>query len=212
MTRGMKIALGLVTAAILVLPIAPGAQAGVGTGITTFEIVLDKPLESGQTHDLQPVGIMNTGDVRTSYGIRATYLRGQKQLHPDPSWFSFEPRQVTLEPSMSASFKPRLSLPVGTKPGKYFALLQAYAGVRTKKGAAMSSAAATKLTFKVIGTNPLRAIWNKILDFLQTYAPWSYAVLAFLAVAVVTLVVLRQFEFSIKRRKHPDSNDSSPSD
>lgn len=200
MRRCAKILPAVLFAAYLMLVTVPAMAAQPesqsSAAINRAEIVVDKPLEPGQTLELPPIGVINIGRTRASYGMQlGPRIRDQKELSPEASWVSFSPNEMSLKPKEAMSVRPWLSIPLNAEPGKYFALLQAYAKAETTGGASsVSAAAATKLEFEVVENSLLRALWNRFL----AYAPWSFIAVGLVILALLFLLLRKRYGFKLR--------------
>lgn len=176
--------------------------AGVGVGVNLGKIEIDEPLKPGGIYNFPSIGVINTGDTAGEYELAVTYHQDQPQLKPAREWFSFNPTEFRLEPGQSQSVAVKLSLPMRTKPGDYFAYLEAHPIIKAGPGTTIGVAAAAKTYFSVIPANIWQAIYYKTASFLTIYAPWTYAVLAIITAAVIISIFRRFFslQFGIRRK------------
>lgn len=117
---------------VLILPLAVFAKIGVGVG--TGKIKVDEPVKPGSVYNLPSIAVFNTGDEAGDYEMGVAYHSGQPELRPDKEWFNFTPSSFYLEPNQSQSVAIRLTLPVKTQPGDYFAYLEARPVVKRASG------------------------------------------------------------------------------
>jgi len=176
---------------------AAGASAGVGVGVNLGKINIDKALIPGGIYNLPSIGVINTGDEASDYGLAITFLQDQPELRPAPEWFSFNPSQFSLEPGESKPVAVQLALPVKTEPGDYFAFLEAHPIVKAGPGTTIGVAAATKVNFTVAPANLWQAITHRISSFFGLYAPWTYVVLVVVIGAILIAIFRRFFAFQI---------------
>jgi P pilus assembly chaperone PapD len=193
----MKKIIFFVLAIVLLFPLAVSARIGVGVAIGRIEI--DKPLKPGGVYELTPLVVLNTGDEPADYEITVAYHSEQPQFRPAQEWFSFNPSPFHLEPGKSQNIAVKLTLPVETKPGDYFAYLQ---GQPLKKitatgGTSIGVAAATKLYFTVIPANIWQGIYYRIISFWVMYSPWTWVVLAIIVGAIFIALFRKFFKFQI---------------
>lgn len=181
--------------------IAWPALAGVGVGVNLGKIEIDEPLKPGGIYNFPSIGVINTGDTAGEYELAITYHQDQPQLRPAQQWFSFNPAEFHLEPGQSQSAAVKLFLPVKTKPGDYFAYLEAHPVIKTGPGTTIGVAAAAKTYFSVAPANIWQAIYYKTISFLTIYAPWTYVVLAMIAAAIIISIFRRFFSFQFGIRK-----------
>jgi len=184
----------------LVLPLM--VSAGVGVGVNIGKIEIDEPLKPGGIYNFPSLGVINTGDEPGEYELEVTYHQDQPELRPSQEWFSFEPEQFHLEPGQSQSVAVKLTLPVKTKPGDYFAYLEAHPIIKAKEGATtIGVAAATKAYFTVVPANIWQAITHRISSFFEMYSPWPYVVLAIVIAAIIIAIFKKFFAFQIGVRR-----------
>src|SRR5690349_11386440 len=85
--------------AVLIFPAVVLASIGVGVG--TGKIDIQEKIKSGSIYTLPSVVVFNTGTQQAQYKMSVTFNEVQPQQKPDPAWFSFEPKQFTLNPGES---------------------------------------------------------------------------------------------------------------
>lgn len=179
-----------------VFPIFSLARIGVGVG--TGKIQFEKPLKPGGNYSLGTLGVLNTGDEAGDYEIEITYHQDQTQLKPPQKWFSFDPPRFYLNPGELKNVIIRLNLPVKTKPGDYFAFVEAHPLMKpTEGGATIGVAAAAKLYFSVAPANIFQGIYYWIVAFLTKHSPWTWIILVLIIGAVIVLLVKRFVKFNI---------------
>ena len=186
---------------VTTLLITPQVLARIGVGVNLGKIEIDEPLKPGGIYNFPSIGVINTGDEPGEYELDVTYHQDQPQLRPAKEWFSFSPSQFHLEPGQSQSVAVKLSLPVKTKPGDYFAYLEAHPIIKAGPGTTIGVAAATKTYFTVIPANLWQAIYYKTASLMTMYAPWTYVVLAVIIVAILIVILRKFFAFQIGIRK-----------
>lgn len=193
----MKKIIVFILAVVLFFPLVGFARIGVGVGIGKIEI--DKPLKPGGVYDLTPLIILNTGDEPSDYEITIAFQSGQPELRPVSEWFSFDPSPFYLKPGQVQNVGVKLTLPVKTKPGDYFAYLQGQPKVKinTAGGASIGVAAATKLYFKVIPANIWQGMYYRFIFLYSRYSPWDTIILAMLGAAGVILIFKRYYNIQI---------------
>jgi len=189
--------IGLVT----ILFVTPQAFARIGVGVNLGKIEIDESLKPGGIYNFPSIGVINTGDEPGEYELDVTYHQDQPQLRPAKEWFSFSPSQFHLEPGQSQSVAVKLSLPVKTKPGDYFAYLEAHPIIKAGPGTTIGVAAATKTYFTVIPANIWQAMYYKTTSFFTIYAPWTYVILAIIVAAIIISIFRRFFALQIGIRK-----------
>jgi len=175
--------------------------AGVGVGVNLGKIEIDEPLKPGGIYNFPSLGVINTGDEAGDYELEVTYHQDQPELRPAQEWFSFSPSSFHLEPGQSQSVAIKLTLPVKTKPGDYFAYLEAHPIIKAGPGTTIGVAAATKTYFSVMPANIWQAIIWRVSSFFTMYAPWTYVILAVVVAAIIIAIFKRFFAFQIGIRK-----------
>ena len=193
----LKIFLITISLSLIAFP----ALASVGVGVNLGKIEIDESLKPGGIYNFPSIGVINTGDESGEYELDVTYHQDQPQLRPAKEWFSFSPSQFHLGPGQSQSVAVKLSLPVKTKPGDYFAYLEAHPIIKAGPGTTIGVAAATKTYFTVIPANLWQAIYYKTASLMTMYAPWTYVVLAVIIVAILIVIFRKFFAFQIGIRK-----------
>ena len=177
------------------------ALAGIGVGVNLGKIEIDEPLKPGGIYNFPSIGVINTGDEPGDYELEITYHQDQPQLRPAQEWFSFNPSSFHLEPGQSQSVAIKLNLPVKTKPGDYFAYLEAHPVIKAGPGTTIGVAAATKTYFSIVPANIWQAIIWRISSFFTMYAPWTYVALAIVIGAIIIVIFRKFFAFKIAIRK-----------
>ncbi len=174
----------------------PGVTLGIG------KLIMNVPLRAGGQHQLPALPVTNSGTSAGSYTVVVNTLVGQEELSPDPAWFTFLPQRFDLTPGQEQDVAVTLTLPWLLQPGVYACLLQTGPAV-AEQGAAVGVAAAARLTFTVEHGNILTATLYNVTDAIQSRAPWSYLILAGLAVVVGYPLLGRVFgiRLSIEHRE-----------
>jgi P pilus assembly chaperone PapD len=187
--------------AMLILPFAASASIGVGVG--TGKIQVDKPFMPGQIYTVPSILVVNTGTEPSEYTVSIDYPGGQTQLKPDSKWFTFEPLQFALQPNQSQKVQIKMTLPVNTAPGDYFAYLEAHPVSKTAASGSttIGVAAAVKFYFTVAPANIFQGMYYRFIYFYSLYSPWDTVILAILAAAVLVLVFKRYFNIQIGVKK-----------
>jgi len=191
--------IGLLLLLLILLPVA--ALASVGVGVNLGKISIDEPLKAGGIYNFPSIGVLNTGDEAGDYEFTVTFHEDQPEMRPAVEWFSFTPAEFHLEAGQSQSVAVQLALPVNTRPGDYFAFLEAHPVVKSGPGTTIGVAAATKANFTVAPSNVFQAVIWRIATFFSVYSPWSYVVLAVAAGAVVIVIFRRSYSFQIGIKK-----------
>ncbi len=184
----------------LILPFVTFGSIGVGVG--TGKIQVDELLKPGLIYTIPSLTVVNTGDEPSEYTVSIDYRGNQTELKPNKEWFSFEPLQFHLEPNMSQVVQIKLTLPVKTNPGDYFAYLQGQPIQKTSTtgGATIGVAAAAKLYFTVAPANIWQGIYYRFTGLYSRYHPWDTIVLAVIFVAVLIQFLSRKFKFQIAKK------------
>src|SRR3989338_11273484 len=164
------------------------ALAKIGVGVGLGKVQIDEELSPGGIYKLPTLPVLNTGDEAGEYKVEVTYLSDQPELRPDASLFSFTPQSFPLDAGGSQLVDVSLSLPVDTRPGNYFAFLEAHP-VAKAEGVTIGVAAATKLNFTVTPSGVLGAAIERIRSLLENNAPASYIIIAVVG-GVLTLSLL----------------------
>lgn len=192
----MKKTAVLIFGLVLLLPTFALAKIGVGMG--TGKIQVDQELKAGLIYTLPSITVLNTGDEPSEYGVGIQYHENQTEMKPSKEWFSFEPLNFHLEPGQSQVVQVKLTLPVkGAKPGDYFAFLQGFPVKKAQAGGtSVGVAAAAKLYFTVAPANIFFGIYYRIVSISELYSPWSYIILAVIAVALLVIIFRKFFSFN----------------
>ena len=177
--------------------IASVSLAGIGVGVNLGKIEIDEPIKPGGIYNFPSIGVINTGSEPADYELAITYHQDQPEIRPLQEWFSFSPSSFRLEPGESQNVAVKLTLPTKTKPGDYFAYLEAHPVIKAGPGTTIGVAAATKTYFSVAPANILQAISYRVSSFFAIYAPWTYIVLLVVAGAVAIAAFRRFFKFNI---------------
>jgi len=195
----MKTIILLITTAFFIASVFSGGQAlaGIGVGVNLGKIEIDEPIKPGGIYNFPSIGVINTGSEPADYELAITYHQDQPEIRPLQEWFSFSPSSFRLEPGESQNVAVKLTLPTNTKPGDYFAYLEAHPVIKAGPGTTIGVAAATKTYFSVAPANIFQAISYRISSFLTVYAPWTYVVLIVVAGAVIIALFRKFFKFQI---------------
>lgn len=180
----------------------PQIKARLGVGVGTGQIVVDQKLKSGIIYQFPSVSVINTGDEESDYTLDVAYHQNQPELMPNADWFTFKPSQFHLGPNAIQSVDITLSLPLKTKPGNYFAYLEAHPVKKSENGiTSVSIAAASKLYFTVLPSNIFEGIYYRIISFWTRYLPWTNIVGAIVATIIIILLFKRFFNLNIQIKK-----------
>lgn len=172
----------------LIFPAISLAKIGVGVGLGKIQI--DEKLSPGGIYKLPTLPVLNTGDEAGEYKVEVTYLSDQPELQPPGEWFTFTPQKFPLSAGGSQLVDVSLSLPVDTRPGNYFAFLEAHPVARGE-GVTIGVAAATKLNFTVKPSGVLGAAIERVRSLLENNAPTSYIIIVVIgAVLALSLLII----------------------
>jgi len=205
MKKLIKARLLLVGCIILALPVVALAMVGVGVGVGKIQI--NEPLKAGGIYNLTALPVLNTGDEPGEYAVSIEYHEGQETnpemgLRPAAEWFSFEPSLFSLEPGAAQTVAIKLSLPVKTAPGDYFAYLEGHPIKEAEAGVtSIGIAAAAKLYFTVAPANIWQGIYYRVVSFWTLYSPWTWVALVVILAAVIITLFRKHFAFQIGIKK-----------
>ncbi len=206
----MKKVLLLFLLAIFLIPSLALARIGVGVG--TGKIYMEGKLKPGGIYIVQEsvkrqeseerlatMSVINTGDEAGEYEMSVQFLTGQAEMQPKKEWFSYEPSKFYLDPGKAQAVTVRITLPVKTEPGDYFAFLEARPAKKSEGqgGAQIGVAAATKLWFTVAPSNIFTAMYYRTMALFRDYKPWSQIVLSLIIVATLLVVIKNKFSFQL---------------
>ncbi|KKR05982.1 MAG: hypothetical protein UT34_C0001G0022 [candidate division WS6 bacterium GW2011_GWF2_39_15] len=193
----------LLLVTVILLSITSPVLASIGVGVGTGKIIVDDKLKPGQIYRLPSITVLNTGDEEAEYGLSIAYHEKQPERKPAMVWFRFDPERFPLKPGESKVVSIILDLPVNTKPGDYFAYVEASPKKKAVQGngASIGVAAASKLYFTVVPANFIAGVYYKLLSLWQLYMPWSERVAFTLAVIVLFLVFRKYFKIELKSKK-----------
>ncbi len=192
----MKAVKSLILAIVLLGLSASLVTAKVGVGVGLGKVQLDETLSPGGVYNLPTLPVLNTGDEDGDYEVEVTFLSEQQELKPEATWFSFAPQSFPLSAGDSQPVEVRLTLPVDTRPGDYFAFLEAHP-VQKAEGTTIGVAAATKLNFTVKPSGVLGAAIERIRSLIETNAPTSYYALGLVGGIILIVVVRRYLEVNV---------------
>jgi len=198
----MKKAIILTLAIIIAFPVVSLAQR-IGVGVGTGTIRVSDILKAGQSYNIPPIVVINTGDVAHEYGVGVQWREYQTEFKPLVEWFKFKPDKFFLEPGESQLVKIELNLPIrGAEPGDYFAFLQGFPVVEYAPGqAGVGIAAASKLYFTVAPANIFLGVYYKTASMLQKTSPWSYIILGLIALGILIVILRRFMSFNVSFKK-----------
>ena len=195
----MRLALAVLTLCLF-LPLTVSARVGVGIG--TGEIKLAEPLKPGGFYDLPILSIFNTGTEPGEYQISIAYYQDIDDLRPAKDWFHFNPAEFHLEPGKSQAVKTTLTIPLKTKPGKYFCFIEGFPTAKTQSGgASVGVAAAAKFYFTIAPANIFQAIFYKISFLFNKYSVWFYIIGGIILIAIILSIARRFLSFNLAVKK-----------
>jgi len=178
--------------------------ATLGVGIGTGKIVVEDKLRSGMIYKLPDLSVFNTGDETGTYRVGISYHEKQEQLRPEEDWFRFDPAEFELKPGEAKQVEVRISLPVKTVPGDYFAYLEGYPIKKAESGGtSIGIAAATKLYFTISPSNVFQFLYYRTISLWKEFYPWS-GILAFALCFFIIVKLFKKFfkvELSLKLKK-----------
>ena len=139
---------------LLAFPAAAAAitagAASIGVGIQVGPVRLTGIAHAGQTYDLPPVYVVNTGTEPETVRLEVQRLSKGTGRDVPKSWFKPGQTDVHLDAKQSATIPVQLVVPAGAVPGRYFSDVVAHGSASIEAGqATLGVAAATKLQFTV---------------------------------------------------------------
>jgi hypothetical protein len=194
-------AVGLLLVIDLLAALLPRTvAASTGVSIDLGRIDVREVLLPGHVYDLPTLAVADPGTNGAGYHMTVQYVASDRQRHPPTGWFAFSVERFTLRPGQTRPVHVTMALPPDAEPGRYQALLAAVlegAG----PGAAVGTAAATRLTFSVAPSASLDAWTSWLGRYVAMLAPWLGLVLALVAVGLVVAIGRRRFSITIQRRR-----------
>lgn len=182
--------------------------AKIGVGVGAGKIKVDENLKPGTIYQLPVLTVLNTGDESSDYEVSITYHEKQPENMPPQNWFIFSPQKFSLDPGKSQPVNIKLNLPVSSKPGDYFAYLEARPVKKTELGnTTVGIAAATRLYFTVVPANVFEGIYYKAVSFWNVYAPWPKRIVVGFSIIIIILLFKRFFNVQIDFRKKPSNKE-----
>lgn len=182
----------------LILPTTSLAKIGVGVGLG--KVAIDEELTPGGIYKLPTLPVLNTGDEDGEYQVSITFREDQEEFRPEEGWFTFSPQSFPLKAGESQQVEVSMTLPLGVRPGEYFAFLEASPKV-SGEGVSVGVAAATKLNFTVKPANILQAIIERIRKLFENNAPASYIFVGVIVAAGALIVGRRYIDLRIGLKK-----------
>ncbi|MCH7730639.1 hypothetical protein IID21_03890, partial [Patescibacteria group bacterium] len=176
------------------------ALAKIGVGVGLGKVQIDEALSPGGIYNLPSLPVLNTGDEDGIYEVEVTYLSEQEQMRPAGEWFSFSPQSFPLAAGASQLVDISLTLPVDTRPGDYFAFLEAHP-VAEGEGVTIGVAAATKLNFSVKPKGVLGAAVERLRSLIEANRPVAYALGGLAALLIVYSLGKRYLDVKVGLKK-----------
>jgi hypothetical protein len=137
-------------AGFLLLAFPAAAAASIGVGIQVGPVRLAGIAHAGQTYDLPPVYVVNTGTEPETVRLEVQRLSRGTGRDVPKSWFKPGQTDVHLDPKQSATIPVQLVVPADATLGPYFSDVVAHGSASIVGGqATLGVAAATKLQFTV---------------------------------------------------------------
>ena len=206
----MKIIRSIILASLVLSVSISFAFAKVGVGVGLGKIQIDEELSPGGIYNLPSLPVLNTGDEDGEYEVEVTYLTEQQEMRPSGEWFSFSPQSFFLAAGESQLVDISLTLPVDTRPGDYFAFLEAHPVVEGE-GVSIGVAAATKLKFSVAPKGVLGAAAERIRSLVEANRQVAYALGAIVVLLTVYSLGKRYLNVNVglKKPKKPKVQSSS---
>lgn len=164
------------------------------------KVAIDEELTPGGIYKLPTLPVLNTGDEDGEYQVTITFREDQEEFRPEEGWFTFSPQSFPLKAGESQQVEVSMTLPLGVRPGEYFAFLEASPKV-SGEGVSVGVAAATKLNFTVKPANILQAIIERIRKLFENNAPASYIFVGVIVAAGALIVGRRYIDLRIGLKK-----------
>ena len=200
----MKLLRYLIASALIVISLfsANKAFATVGVGVGTGNIVVNEKLMPGQIYQLPSITVLNTGDEESKYQVSISYHEGQTEIRPSEDWFTFTPSEFTLKPGETQVVNVKLSIPLKSVPGSYFAYIQASPVSSDNSGnAQVTIAAASKLSFEIAPANFFVGIYYRIISLWNIYQPWTSRGAILLGAIILIVVFKKYFHIELNHKK-----------
>jgi hypothetical protein len=156
-------------AGFLLLAFPAAAAASIGVGIQVGPVRLAGIAHAGQTYDLPPVYVVNTGTEPETVRLDVQRLSKGTGRDVPKAWFRPGQTDVHLDAKQSATIPVQLVVPAEARPGRYFSDVVAHGSASIEAGqATLGVAAATKLQFTVGKAVPV-GFWSR----LQSPLAWA---------------------------------------
>lgn len=188
--------------ALLLFVFTEPVVAKIGVGVGTGKIVVDQDLKPGQSYNLPPFNVLNTGDEDSDYTVDISYHENQEELRPSSDWFSFSPTKFHLKPGEVQVVEISLDLPIKAQPGKYFVFLTAQPEATSEsEGTTISVAAASKLYFTITPANLVLGAYYKAISLWVKYSPWPQIAVAFTFFVIVFSLIKKHLNIQVSLNK-----------
>ena len=152
----------LPVAGFLLLAFPAAAAASIGVGIQVGPVRLAGIAHAGQTYDLPPVFVVNTGTEPETVRLEVQRLSKGTGRDVPKSWFRPGQTDVHLDAKQSATIPVQIVVPADAKPGPYFSDVVAHGSASIEAGqTTLGVAAATKLQFTVGKAVPA-GFWSRL--------------------------------------------------
>ena len=149
-------------AGFLLLAFPAAAAASIGVGIQVGPVRLAGIAHAGQTYDLPPVYVVNTGTEPETVRLEVQRLSKGTGRDVPKSWFKPGQTDVHLDAKQSATIPVQIVVPADATPGPYFSDVVAHGSASIEAGqATLGVAAATKLKFTVGKAVPA-GFWSRL--------------------------------------------------
>lgn len=178
------------------LSCAAAVAAAQGVALDTGRITVETPLAAGKSYQLARLGVRNPGTQRTQYTLVVTPIETAAHS-PAPGWFSFSPKQVTVQGGKQQAVTVSIRLPRDVAPGRYEVLVGAQIA-SDGKTMAIAAGAAARLTFTVASNT---ALADPLVSVLEV--AWPVPAVALLAAGVWLGRARFRLRLPIERRRTP---------
>jgi hypothetical protein len=177
---------------VLCLFAAKAQAADYVVGSDAESITVDQAIHPGQTVRLPTFGIYNRGTKDADYQMTVVVVGKDGGL--DASWVSFSPSTFALGSGGAKKISASISIPSGTRPGTYRALLAGRIIDPGGSGVKMSVGIGPMLTIHVEDGWWLATVWYRVSGFFHGFAPWSYfgVIVALLAAIAAALTLVNR--------------------
>ena len=179
---------------LLAFPVA--AAASIGIGIQVGPVRLAGIAHAGQTYDLPPVFVVNTGTEPETVRLEVQRLSKGTGRDVPKSWFRPGQTDVHLDAKQSATIPVQIVVPADAKPGPYFSDVVAHGSASIEAGqATLGVAAATKLQFTVGKAVPA-GFWSRLPSPLA----WAGGIIVLVGGAIL---LARRSGFRLRLERTP---------